>query len=432
MEQYGQILNIAMPLFLALVLFEKWYGWRKGFDTVKAMDSVSSLSSGLTNVVKDVLGLTVTLLAYEWLVSTVALVPLQSSWVMYAVAFVVLDFYGYWEHRLNHRVNVLWNRHVIHHSSEEFNLACALRQSVSSFVNLFTIFLLPAALLGVPSEVIAVVAPLHLFAQFWYHTRHIDKMGWLERVIVTPSHHRVHHAVNPEYLDKNHGQIFILWDKLFGSFQEELPHVPPVYGITRPARTWNPLRINFQHLWLLVQDAKRTRLWRDKLRIWFMPTGWRPADVAQRFSVDKINDIHHFEKYAPKASTALKAWSMGQLVSTFLFTAYLFAHLAEIGTPGVFFYGAFVFLSVNAYTELMDRHPLALAWEAVRLVFGCALLYANEGWFGAEVYGQAWSLVVFWVFVASFAGSFLWVWFDQRHDARQRVSTPLHFMRHKA
>lgn len=178
-EQYGQILNIAMPLFLALVLFEKWYGWRKGFDTVKAMDSVSRLSSGLTNVVKDVLGLTVTLLAYEWLVSTVALVPLQSSWVMYAVAFVALDFYGYWEHRLNHRVNVLWNRHVIHHSSEEFNLACALRQSVSSFVNLFTIFLLPAALLGVPSEVIAVVAPLHLFAQFWYHTRHIDKMGWL-------------------------------------------------------------------------------------------------------------------------------------------------------------------------------------------------------------------------------------------------------------
>ncbi|MGG7215415.1 sterol desaturase family protein, partial [Clostridium nigeriense] len=133
-------------------------------------------------------------------------------------------------------------------SSEDFNLACALRQSISTIVKVFTIFLLPAALLGVPTNVIAIVAPLHLFAQFWYHTQHIDKMGWLEKIIVTPSHHRVHHALNPEYLDKNYGQIFIFWDKWFGTYQEELPTVKPVYGITRPVQTWNPIKINFMHM----------------------------------------------------------------------------------------------------------------------------------------------------------------------------------------
>lgn len=430
MEQYGQILNIAMPLFLALVLLEKWYGWRKGFDTVKTMDTVSSLSSGLTNVVKDVLGLSVTIMAYSWLVDKVALVQLQSSIAVYAIAFVALDFYGYWVHRLSHQINILWNKHAIHHSSEEFNLACALRQSVSSFVNLFTIFLLPAALLGVPAEVIGIVAPLHLFAQFWYHTQHIGKMGWLEHVIVTPSHHRVHHAINTEYIDKNHGQIFIFWDKLFGTFQEELPEAPPVYGITRPARTWNPIRINFQHLWLLIQDAWRAQHWRDKLRIWFMPTGWRPADVAQRYDVDKIDDIHNFEKYDPKAGPALKAWSMGQLLITFLFTAYFFGHLADIGSPGIFYYGAFLFLTVYSFTELMDRNPYAVAWETARLVYGCGLLYAHGGWFGADAYGQGWSLVVLLVFMASFVSTLLLVWFDIRHDATQR--RPLWLLREKA
>ena len=122
-------------------------------------------------------------------------------------------------------------------------------------------------MLGVPDEVIGVVAPLHLFAQFWYHTQHINKMGFLEKIIVTPSHHRVHHAINQEYIDKNLDQIFIFWDKLFGTFQEELKEVPPVYGITRPVRTWNPVKINFQHLWLLIKDAWRTKSWKDKFTL---------------------------------------------------------------------------------------------------------------------------------------------------------------------
>ena len=165
METYGNILVIVTPLFLFLVLFEKWYGWYKGFETVETLDMISSLSSGVTNSTKDVLGLSVGILSYPWLVEHFNLIQVQSSVLLYFIAFMALDFSGYWVHRLNHTINIFWNNHLVHHSSEEFNLACALRQSISVFVRIFTFLLLPAAVLGVPQNVIAVVAPLHLFAQ---------------------------------------------------------------------------------------------------------------------------------------------------------------------------------------------------------------------------------------------------------------------------
>ncbi|MFN9855955.1 MAG: sterol desaturase family protein [Bacteroidota bacterium] len=382
METYGKILLIAMPIFLLLVLAEKYYGVLRGNDTVRNMDMISSLSSGLTNVTKDVLGLSIVLLSYEWMVQHWALLQIRSAFWMYFAAFVALDFMGYWVHRIQHRVNFFWNAHLVHHSSEEFNLACALRQSISSIVRIFTIFLLPAALLGVPAKVIAVVAPLHLFAQFWYHTRHIGKMGWLEHIIVTPSHHRVHHAINPEYMDKNYSQIFIIWDKLFGTFQEEMETVPPVYGITRPVATWNPIKINFMHVWLLIQDAWRTKSWRDKLRIWFMPTGWRPEDVSKQYPVYKIEDVFHFSKYDTPATTAFSAWIWVQMITLLLLLVYFFGNIAAIGNPGIFLYGGYIFLSVYAYTELMDRNARAWLWEAVRTAYVGIILLQTGDWFG--------------------------------------------------
>ncbi|MBG9377590.1 sterol desaturase family protein [Panacibacter sp. DH6] len=381
METYGKILLIAMPLFLALVLFEKWYGWFKHNDTVRGMDMISSLSSGITNVTKDVLGLGVSIITYEWMVQHLAVFHIESTVVTYVLAFIALDFSGYWVHRLDHRVNIFWNAHLIHHSSEEFNLACALRQSISVFVRLFTFFLLPAAIIGVPAEVIAVVAPIQLFAQFWYHTRHIHKMGFLEKILVTPSHHRVHHALNPEYLDKNLSQIFIVWDKIFGTFQQELPDKPPVYGITRPVKTWNPVKINFQHLWLLVKDAWRTKSIKDKLRIWFMPTGWRPADVAEKYPVYKIEDVYNFEKYNPQHSAGLYAWSWVQLVVLLLLISYLFGNIAIIKSPGIFVYGGFIFLMVYAFTELMDRNPNAFYWQLLTNFYGVGAIIYFGDWF---------------------------------------------------
>ena len=419
MEAYGKILVIAMPIFLLLVLLEKWYGWRKGFDTVRNMDMISSLSSGVTNVTKDVLGLSIALISYEWLVSHIAITEIKATWVTYLVAFVVLDFAGYAVHALDHRINFFWNSHIIHHSSEEFNLACALRQSISIFVRLFIILLLPAALLGVPGKVIAMVAPLHLFAQFWYHTRHIGKMGWLENIIVTPSHHRVHHAINPEYMDKNYGQIFIVWDKWFGTFQEELKEVTPVYGVTRPVRTWNPIKINFIHLWLLFKDAWTTKNWKDKCRIWFMPTGWRPADVGKKSPVYKIDNVYDFEKYNTVYSKSFLVWAWFQTLLLLLFVGNLFGNIAGIGSPGIYVYGGFIFLFVYAFTELMDRSRYAFIWEILKAVVGMGIIYYHVDWYGISNLHPLLKCIVSFYFIISVAIS---CWFCYYDADSQKIS----------
>ena len=382
MEQYGKILIIAMPLFLVLILIEMAYGYFKFNQKTPLMDSVSSISSGMTNSVKDVLGLSITFISYNWMLSKVAIFHLEANALTFIIAFIAIDFYGYWGHRLAHQINFFWNKHAIHHSSEEFNLACALRQSISSFVNLFTFLLLPAALLGVPTKVIIITLPIQLFLQFWYHTIYIKKLGFLEKILVTPSHHRVHHAINPEYMDKNHAQIFIIWDKLFGTFQEELETVPAVFGITRPAQTWNPIRINFQHLRLLIADAWRSENWKDKFTIWFQPTGWRPEHFEDKYPVQKIKDVYAFDKYNSSYSKKLVYWSVVQALITLLFVSYLFNNIATIGMPDIFIYGAFLFLTIYSYTELMDTRSSALFWEGLRLLFGIAIVLRLGDWFG--------------------------------------------------
>lgn len=382
MEQYGKILIIAMPLFLALIIIEKIYDLYKGENHVPLMDSVSSISSGITNAVKDVLGLSITFISYEWIVSKIAIYHIENTILTYIIAFIVIDFYGYWTHRLAHQVNFFWNKHAIHHSSEEFNLACALRQTVSSFINLFTFLLIPAALIGVPAQVIAITLPIQLFLQFWYHTKHIKKLGFVEHILVTPSHHRVHHAINPQYLDKNHSQIFIFWDKWFGTFQEELDEVPPVFGITRPAGTWNPIKINYQHLGLLITDAWRADKWKDKLTIWFKPTGWRPENFEEKYPVAKITDVYNFEKYGTNNSAKLTNWAVAQVLITLLFVGYLFDNVGHIGLPNIFIYGLFIIVTIYSYSELMDKSKFSIYWETLRFLFAIGILVYFGDWFG--------------------------------------------------
>jgi sterol desaturase/sphingolipid hydroxylase (fatty acid hydroxylase superfamily) len=382
MESYATVLNYAIPFFMALLLLEAGIAWWRGEKVIRSMDTLSSLSSGLTNVIKDVLGLTVVVVSYSWLVGKIGLFEIKSTWLVYALAFIGLDFAGYWVHRLSHSVNYFWNRHIIHHSSEEFNLGCALRQSISGFVAITVFFLLPIAILGVPGEVVAVVAPLHLFAQYWYHTRLIGKMGVLEYILVTPSHHRVHHAINKEYLDKNLSQIFIVWDKLFGTFQEELDDVAPVYGVTRPVRTWNPILINFLHLWQLIKDAWYTRDWKAKFTIWFKPTGWRPEDVKEAFPLDGIKDPYAYEKYGPRLSKALQWWSWIQFTAVFLLMTYLFNNLAEIGAQQAVLYGLFLTLCIFSYSMLMDKSRYAWVVESVKSVLGLGIIWIQGDWYG--------------------------------------------------
>jgi alkylglycerol monooxygenase len=407
MESYVQVLNFGIPLFLLLIAIEWLVSRYKGIGVANSMDTISSLSSGITNVIKDVLGLTVVIVSYGWMVEHLAIFNIQSTLSLYVLAFIGKDFAGYWGHRFEHTINLLWNRHIIHHSSEEYNLSCALRQNISVVFSIFFFLYIPLAILGVPQKVIAVVAPLHLFAQFWYHTRLIGKMGWLEKIIVTPSHHRVHHSINVEYMDKNFAQIFIVWDKLFGTFQEELESVPPVYGVTRPVETWNPILINLQHFWLLVRDAWRARSWWDKIRIWFMPTGWRPSDVQQEFPVFALMDVHLQKKYQPPSSTLLQAWSWFQLIFHFMLMMYAFNRIAEFSFTNSVLHGGFIVLSVFAYTTLMDRSRWAIWAEGVKLLVATVLLYSLDGWFFIDDFINGGSLLMAGYFLLSFLMSFL-------------------------
>jgi alkylglycerol monooxygenase len=383
MESYTQALTYAIPFFLALIGLEALVAWKMGFKINRGPDMISSLTSGISNVVKDVLGLSIAIISYAWLVDKAAVFDIGTQWYVFVIAFIAKDFAGYWIHRMEHSVNVFWNRHIIHHSSEEFNLSCALRQSISEIFSFVGLFLLPAAIIGVPVEVIAIIAPIQLFAQFWYHTRLIDKMGILEYIIVTPSHHRVHHAINAAYIDKNYGQIFILWDKLFGTFQPELKDVPPVYGVKRPVHTWNPLLIGVQHIWLILKDAIRTKNWQDKIKVWFMPTGWRPEDVREKYPVEVVDDVYHLEKYDTYVSTKLVAWSWIQLWVLLAFTMDLFLRIGTIGFPGILVYGLFLFVSIFSITSLMDKVSYAPLAEAVRFVLVLIILISSQwDWFG--------------------------------------------------
>ncbi|MDF0708182.1 sterol desaturase family protein [Flagellimonas okinawensis] len=422
MESYATALLYATPFFIGLVLIEILYGRFVKDQKHNLMDTVSSLSSGLTNVVKDSLGLVLILVSYPFLLEHLALVEIKATWLVWVVAFIALDFAGYWNHRLSHHINFFWNQHVIHHSSEEFNLACALRQPISNLLGYYALLLVPAALLGVPNQVIAILAPIHLFAQFWYHTQHIGKMGFLEYVIVTPSQHRVHHAINREYIDKNLGQIFCVWDRMFGTFQEELDSVPPQYGVLKPANTWNPIIINFQHLWRLVQDAWRTKSYWDKIRIWFMPTGWRPKDVQEKYPIAIIQNVYNFRKYRPEASQSLKGYALFQLIVTTFLMLFMFYSYSDIGFDGLLLFGAFIFVGIYGYTTLMDRKNYAVWIEVVRGVGGLVLIYLSGDWFGMDSFLYMGSYLVAVYFLITIFGGIYFTYFEKSFATQDLVS----------
>ena len=370
MEVYANVLLWVVPIFILLILIEIIYGQIKKKQTHSFMDTLSSLSSGMTNILKDTLGLVVVIISYPYLLGKLSIFNIENTFIVYIVAFICVDFSGYWSHRLNHKINLFWNQHIIHHSSEEFNLACALRQSFSDLLGYTALFLIPAAVLGVPTDVITLLAPLHLFGQFWYHTQHIGKLGILEYFLVTPSQHRVHHAINPIYIDKNLAPIFCVWDRCFGTFQEELEDEPPVYGVLKPVRTWNPLLINFQHLWGLIFDAWHTRSIREKLTLWWQPTGYRPEDVKKRFPRNIITSINEVEKYNPESGNSIKGWAMFQWLGTTFMLLLFLANYPSFGNLQALLFGGVIMLSIFGYTSVMDQQSWAFNFELVRNLIG--------------------------------------------------------------
>ncbi|AVO48891.1 hypothetical protein C6568_06215 [Melaminivora suipulveris] len=309
----GQTIVLVTPVFFALIALEWAVDARRGRRSIGLADAISSLNLGVlsqTSAVFTVL-LRVGLYTLAW--QHLALWrndAFWTTWYGWLLALLLYDFCYYWLHRMGHEVAVLWAAHAVHHQSQHYNLSTALRQT-SSGALLGWLFYLPMALAGVPPLVFVVVGLIDLLYQFWVHTEQVGRLGWFDRWFCSPSNHRVHHAVNDDYVDKNYGGILIVWDRLFGTFRDEDPAQPCVYGTRGLLNSWDPLWANAQVYAGLAQDSWRTRRFTDKLRVWLKPPGWRPQDVARSHPRPAF-DIGQMPLFAPPMGGALRAFALAQ------------------------------------------------------------------------------------------------------------------------
>jgi sterol desaturase/sphingolipid hydroxylase (fatty acid hydroxylase superfamily)/uncharacterized membrane protein YhhN len=315
----GQIIVLATPVFLLLIGIEFYVGRRRarlgaGSDTYRLADTLNSIGLGILSQISAVLTGLLRIGIYVACWSAFALWRddgFWTQWYGWLLALVFYDFCYYWYHRFGHEIAVLWAAHVVHHQSQHYNLSTALRQT-SSGALLSWIFYLPMALAGVPPLVFVVVGLINLLYQFWVHTEQVGKLGWFDRWFSSPSNHRVHHAVNDRYIDHNYGGIWIVWDRLFGTFKEE--DEACVYGTRSPLQSWDPIWANAEVYWSLARDAWRTRRWSDKLWVWLKPPGWRPDDVAASDPKPPF-DIAQVSRYEPAASTGVQVFAAIQFTA---------------------------------------------------------------------------------------------------------------------
>ena len=306
-----QVIVLATPVFLALIGIEFLVGRWRGRDTYRLNDALNSIGLGIMSQLSGLFVTALTVGIYSAVHAHLAIwsLPADSPWVWLG-ALLAYDLLYYWHHRAGHRIALFWAPHAVHHQSENYNLSTALRQTSGGWLAGW-IFYLPMAVAGVPPLLFAVVALIDLLYQYWVHTQQIGKLGWFDRWFCAPSNHRVHHAVNDRYLDRNYGGILIVWDRLFGTYAEEDEREPCVYGTRSPLRSWNPLWANLQVYAELAKDCWRAASWADKLRVWFKPPGWRPADVAARWPKPAF-DLAAVTRYDPPIAPAA-AWQAGIL-----------------------------------------------------------------------------------------------------------------------
>jgi len=358
----------AVPFFILAMLFELVWGLRRGRNTYRINDAVSSLFLGTLSQARRFITLGIGGYVYHLVAEHFSLAQMDSSSIWtWVLAMVLYDFCYYWLHRLGHERTILWAAHVAHHQSEDYNLTTALRQTSTGFL-LGWLFYLPMFFLGIPAAVVVTVGSLNLIYQFWVHTEHVGKLGWYEWIFVTPSNHRVHHAQNERYLDRNYGGLFIVWDRLFGTFQEELEDDPPIYGIRGPLKSWNPWRA-LTHIYVdMFRDSWNTQRWRDKLYVWIARTGWRPADVEAANPRAKP-DLDQFERFDPPMGNAVKSYALFQLFSVVVLLGYL-----QFGVAGSYGVGAGLALAMlftASFTALwMEGRPVGfcLALDGLRLL----------------------------------------------------------------
>ncbi|GAB5382150.1 MAG: sterol desaturase family protein [Aliiglaciecola sp.] len=379
------IILYAIPFFFLLIGLELLLEKVKHTSYYRVNDAVSSLSAGVLSrmigVMKNIVPFTLYVLVYE----NAALFSLPDTLWMWITAFILYDFFYYWNHRFGHEVSLFWASHVVHHSSEDYNLSTALRQSSGGFFGF--IFYLPMALMGFSPLVLLTVGSLNLVYQFWVHTQHVGKLGWYEWIFITPSNHRVHHAQNQIYLDRNYGGVFILWDRLFGSYQEELDDEKPIYGVRKALHSWNPFWANLQVYSQLVKDSVRTKRWSDKFKVWFGRTGWRPADMEQQYPLPRV-DLSRFERYDTIMSTSAKLYCILQYLMTAILGVFLMMNASNMLVTNQLLLASFVVYSSVSVAWLMENRRFALWSEWIRssLILASSLLLDMPQWLMAVLF----------------------------------------------
>jgi sterol desaturase/sphingolipid hydroxylase (fatty acid hydroxylase superfamily) len=379
------LIAIAVPFFLAALFLELAVDRLKQTGYYRSNDAINSLSAGILSESTGYFTKLVQYTIWGFVLGKLALFEWQRSWfdaslqgvLLWVLAAVLWDFCYYWNHRLGHEISILWAAHAVHHQSEEYNLSTALRQTSSSFIFSW-IFYVPLFLIGIPADVLITVAAANLIYQFWVHTRFVNRLGVLDRIFVTPSNHRVHHAQNERYIDKNYGGIFILWDRMFGTFVEESDDEPVIFGVRKPLANWNPFWANFQVYNYLLFDARKARRWQDKIAVWFRRTGWRPADVEAAYPKDAV-DLDSFQKYDPQLSSTRRRYVVAQFLVVVALALSIADAFATQGAQVILV--PCLLLWANLYTLglLNEGRPYATQFELVRL-----FLIAPVGVYGLD------------------------------------------------
>ncbi len=411
-QDSSPLITYAIPFFMLLVGIEFVYGLIKKENNYRINDALASMSLGLISRFVPLLGLGFQYVVYTYVAEEFNLSLLNSTetWV-WVTAFFMYDLCYYWMHRLHHEIKVFWATHVVHHHGEEFNLSTAMRQTSTGFLWKW-IFFLPMFLVGIPPNVFVTVAGINLIYQFWVHTEHIGKLGVLEYIFITPSNHRIHHAQNDDYLDANYGGVFIIWDRIFGTYIDERDDLKPVYGTVKPLKTFNPLWANIEVFYQMILDSYHTKKWKDKIRVWFSPPAWRPDDVKDRYPypVDK-NDLNNFEKYDPEITKTEKIFAFFQftmingLTILMLFNVDKFSYQEMAGVA--------ILVSTLAISNalLLDGKRYANNIEVVR---ACAVLvFVYLGFFTNFVY-----LILGHTIIALIVASIFSLRFNQARTAR--------------
>lgn len=374
---HEKIISYASIVFFVCIALEFLVARKRQRHLYRLNDAINSLSLGVMSQICGVFLKAFSIGIYAWIYQHTAFFQLNpSNPLVWLSGLLLYDFLYYWLHRFGHETAILWAAHVVHHQSESYNLSTALRQT-SSGALLGWLFYVPMAIIGWPPEVFLVIALIDLLYQFWVHTEQIGKLGWFDRVFVSPSNHRVHHAVNDIYLDKNYGGILIIWDRLFGTYSDELEQHPVVYGTRSPLRSWNPLWANLEVYLVLAKDTWRTRRWVDKFKVWLKPPGWRPADLPPYSkNFDLARPI-----YNPPLSKAMLVYCLLQFAALLQIGTDFLLNFPQMSAINAAILGFWQIFSLWCLGGLMERARIYIWPELLRLLMLLAMIVFSQSWF---------------------------------------------------